>query len=57
MDPESFEQIAVSPELFGDAAAFLAPGASLSINYTDEGQPISGACGCGLVPKYEGNCG
>lgn len=57
MDPESFEQIAVSPELFGDAAAFLAPGASLSINYTDEGQPISGACCCGLVPKYEGNCG
>ncbi|BDA42194.1 Elongation factor P [Coccomyxa sp. Obi] len=42
MDPQSFEQIAVSPELFGDAAAFLAPGASLSINYTDDGQPISG---------------
>ncbi|EIE20680.1 translation elongation factor P [Coccomyxa subellipsoidea C-169] len=42
MDPTSFEQIAVYPELFGDSAAFLAPGTELSINYTDDGQPVSG---------------
>lgn len=43
MDPRTFEQTAVSPELFGNAAVFLTPGATLSVNFTDDGQPISGA--------------
>jgi translation elongation factor P/translation initiation factor 5A len=42
MDPRSFEQIAVSPELFGASAAFLGPGAEVSINYTDDGDAVSG---------------
>ena len=45
MDPESFEQVAVSKDIFGPAAGFLAEGGEVILNY-HEGTIVSG----GLPP-------
>lgn len=40
MDPESFEQVSVDAEVFGDQAAFLSEGLLLELNFYD-GSPVT----------------
>ena len=46
MSPDTFEQTAVPEEMFGDAAAFLAPDMRITLNCADDGQPLSGEEKC-----------
>ncbi len=45
MSPATYEQITVSEQLFGSAAALLVPDMAVTINSTEDGQHLSGDLG------------